>query len=70
MGIIKNSLFEKYGRWLLTTAEVAAELNVSTETLKRRVKVKKVVEPLEAKGKGGSYQWHLNDVAKYLGDDQ
>lgn len=68
MGIIENGLYRKYERWLLTTAEVAAELNISVDTLKRRVKAQKIVAPLEAKGKGGCYQWHLRDVAKYLGD--
>lgn len=52
----------------MTTSEVAAELNISVDTLKKRVKAKKVVFPIEEKGKSGCYQWHLIDVAQYLGD--
>lgn len=68
MGKITDGLQKKYGRWLLTTSEVAAELNISVDTLKRRVKKKKVVLPIEEKGKSGCYQWHLIEVAQYLGD--
>lgn len=68
MGIINDELYKKYGRWRLTATEVAAELNISVDTLKRRIKANKIVAPLSEKGKGGGYQWHLQDVAKYLGD--
>lgn len=68
MGIISEELYKKYGRWRLTATEVASELNISVDTLKRRIKNKKIVAPLEEKGKGGGYQWHLRDVAQYLGD--
>lgn len=68
MGIISDELYKKYGRWRLTASEVAAELNISVYTLKRRIKTKKIVAPLDEKGRAGTFQWHLNAIAKHLGD--
>lgn len=67
MGVVYDKLYQKYNRSILNTAEVAIELNISTQTLKRRVKEKKMVSPLEIRT-GRSLQWSLIDIAKYLGD--
>ncbi|WP_294896313.1 MULTISPECIES: hypothetical protein [Sulfuricurvum] len=67
MGVVYNKLYQKYNCSVLNTAEVAAELNISTQTLKRRVKEGKMVTPLETRV-GRSLQWSLIDIAKYLGD--
>lgn len=68
MGLITDKLHEKYGRWVLTTTEVAEELRISVMTLKRRVKAQKMIPPLQQRGLGGFMQWNLKDIAKYLGD--
>lgn len=67
MGVIYDKLYQKYNRSVLNTAEVADELNISAQSLKRRIKEKKVVAPLESRA-GRSFQWSLIDLAKYLGD--
>ncbi|MDD3596170.1 hypothetical protein [Sulfuricurvum sp.] len=67
MGVVYDKLYQKYNCSILNTAEVASELNISTQTLKRRVKEKKMVVPLEIRT-GRSLQWSLIDIAKYLGD--
>lgn len=66
MGTVFKELYKRYQKNVLTASEVAAELGITVQTLRRRCKVEKMIKPIDE----NAYrpEWLLKDIAKYLGD--
>lgn len=69
MGVIYDKLYKKYNKSLLSTGEVAQELGVTTESVKRWVKNGKLIKPMDKKI-GRSRVWSLKDFSIFLGDKE
>lgn len=66
MGRVFTELYKRYQKNVLNSKEVASELGITAQTLRRRVKQGKMVKPIDTT----AYQaeWFLVDIAKFLGD--
>lgn len=66
MGKVFVELYKRYQKNVFKAPEVAGELGITVQTLRRRCKAGKMIKPID--DKAYRLEWFLKDIATYLGD--
>ncbi len=66
-----KTLKEKWKKSILTTEELSEEINLSINTIRKRVKENRNIPRYKktSEGKGGRFLFPIREVARYLAND-